>query len=480
MKHISRRKFIGQAGCGAMASTTMLSTLLNLKALNAAAMSDSDVLKADDYKALVCISLDGGNDGYNMLIPTTPTEYADYQSVRQGISINQSDILGLANSVDSSRTFGLHPSMPNIRNLYNQGKAAFVSNVGTLIEPLSVEEFWNETKKAPLGLLSHSDQLQQWMTALPGERAGIGWGGRIADMINEMNNSNGLSMNISMGGTNIFQTGKENIEYAINPRPLNESAITEIFGYNNDWEFNSIKKKAIDNLLDRTYNDIYEDTYINTTRNARDGIFAYRDALDSTLLNTEFEVQLPGDNNHESLTYGLGWVAKMIAAREKLGYKRQTFFVRFGGFDHHDELVNAHSLKLRELDYAMNQFQLAMQEIGTEDSVVSFIISDFARTLRSNGNGTDHAWGNHMMAIGGPVKGQKIYGTYPETINPNENISDVGGGIILPTTSADRYFAELAHWFGVSKSNLEMIFPNLNNFYDYRTDPENPLNFLTI
>jgi len=376
--------------------------------------------------------------------------------------------------------------MPRIQSLFNNGKAAFVANVGTLIEPLTVEELWNESKRVPLGLLSHSDQLQQWMTALPHERAGIGWGGRIADMINQMNDTDGLSMNISMGGTNIFQTGRESIEYTVNPVAFlddagnPQSAINEIYGYSEDGGYNSIKKKAIDELLNRTYSDIYENTYINTARDARDGMLAYQDALGRVNLNTEFQVQIPGDGDHENFTHALGWVAKMIGAREELGFKRQTFFIRFGGFDHHDELINAHSEKLGEIDYAVHQFQLAMQELGTEDCVVSFLISDFARTLRSNGNGTDHAWGNHMMAIGGPVKGKQIYGDYPETLNPAENASDIGGGIVLPTTSADMYFAELAHWFGVSKSNLETIFPNLQNFYDYRTDPGNPLNFLTI
>lgn len=480
MKNLSRRKFIGQAGCAAMTSTTILSSLLNLKALNAAALSDSDVLAAGDYKALVCITLEGGNDGYNMLMPTTPSEYADYANVRSNLAIPQANILGLNTLNTPGRTFGLHPSMPNITNLFNSGKAAFVSNVGTLVEPLTVNEYWSETKKAPLGLLSHSDQIQQWMTALPHERAGIGWGGRIADMINQMNGNTDLSMNISMGGTNIFQTGNQQVEYSMNPVDLNgeESAITEIFGYNDDWEFNSIKKKAIDQLLNRTYSDIYESTFANTSKRARDGMLVFKEALDKVHLDTEFNALYAGTSGEE-LTHGLGWIAKMIAAREELGFKRQTFFVNFRGFDHHDELLDAQSGMLSELDYAVNQFQTAMQELGTEDCVVAFVISDFARTLRSNGNGTDHAWGSNMMTIGGPVKGQNIYGEYPETLDPSNNIYDLGGGIILPTTSADRYFAELANWFGVSKSNLETIFPNLINFYDYRTDPGNPLNFLT-
>lgn len=483
MGRISRRKFLGHAGCAAMTSTTMLNTLLNLKALNAAALSNSAVADANGYKALVCISLSGGNDGYNMLMPTTASEYTDYANVRTNLAIPQGNILPLTTLNTPGRTFGLHPSMPNIQSMYNQGKASFVANVGTLVEPMTVNEFWNQTKKAPLGLLSHSDQLQQWMTAIPDERASVGWGGKIADLINQMNNSpdltpNGntdLSMNISLGGTNIFQTGNESIEYAVDPY----GGITEIYGYNDDWQFNTIKKNAIDELLNRTYTDIYENTYANINKKSRDGWLTYKDALEPINLATDFTPMSPNPDYH-GLTMSLEWVAKMIAARDTLQFKRQTFFVDFGGWDHHDEVINAQSEMLAELDYAMNQFQLAMQELSSENCVVTFLISDFARTLRSNGNGTDHAWGSHMLSIGGPVIGSRIYGSFPETLDPNQSPIDLGGGIVLPTTSADLYFAELAHWFGVSKSDLELIFPNLINFYDYQTDPGNPLNFLTI
>ena len=458
-----------------MSSTTILSTLLNLKALNAAALSNSSVADSEDYKALVCISLGGGNDGYNMLVPTNSMEYSDYASVRSNLAVPRQDLLALNVDNIQGRGFGLHPSMPNITNLFNQGTASFVANVGTLIEPLTVNEFWNQSKKAPLGLLSHSDQQQQWMTAIPHERASIGWGGRIADMINQMNGNPDLSMNISLGGTNVFQTGKESVEYTINPR----EGITEIFGHNDDWEFNSIKKKAIDDILNRTYSDIYRNTYANIGRRAREGWLTYKEALDPIVLNTDFTPSSPNPEYHE-MTMSMEWVAKMIAARNTLGYKRQTFFVSFDGWDHHDEVIIAQSEMLAELDYAMHQFQMAMKELNTENCVVTFLISDFARTLRSNGNGTDHAWGSHMLTIGGPVKGANIYGTFPDTLDPDKNEMDLGGGIIVPTTSADLYFAELAHWFGVSKSDLETIFPNLINFYDYRTNGQNPLNFLTI
>ncbi|MFT4567704.1 MAG: hypothetical protein ACI9FN_002671, partial [Saprospiraceae bacterium] len=463
--HISRRRFMGQTGCGAMASTTLFSTLLNLKALGAAAMSDSSVIGSGDYKAMVCIYLGGGNDSYNMLMPTqadggSMSEYNAYAGIRNEIAIPHAAMTAVnpisgANTIlnplnTGSRNFGLHPSMPRLAQLFNSGKAAFVSNVGTLIEPLTVNEFWNESKRVPLGLLSHSDQTQQWMTALPHERAGIGWGGRISDMVNDMNTNPSLAMGISMAGTNIFQTGGSTNSYSMNGYAsiLNEDGtpntpLRGIFGYDDDWALMQTRTGAIDNMLDKTYSDIYENTYANLTKGGRDGWKAFDSAMRNTQMNTSFRGGVEGSYFE---TNSLGWVAKMIGAREELGYKRQTFFVSMGGWDHHDEVLDAQEAGLNEVDFAINQFQEALKEDGidAEDCVVTFLISDFARTLGSNGNGTDHAWGGNMAVVGGPVKGQRIYGTYPETLDPSNNDYDLGGGIVMPTTSADVYFAEIA------------------------------------
>ena len=114
-------------------------------------------------------------------------------------------------------------------------------------------------------------------------------------------------------------------------------------------------------MLDRTYADIYENTYINTVRSARDGWLTYEEELAKINLTTPF-VAL-NNENYSDVTHGMGWIAKMIGAREPLGYKRQTFFLDFGGWDHHDEVINAQAGQLRELDHAVNQFQQAMARV---------------------------------------------------------------------------------------------------------------------
>ena len=349
-----------------------------------------------------------------------------------------------------------------------------MANVGTLVEPATREDFWAEQKRFPLGLLSHSDQLQQWQTAVPNDRLGEGWGGRIADMINDVNPNQNISMNISLDGNNIFQTGRQTVEYSVGPAGTENAGAKEIRYYGHQEPFFQFRKEAIDNMLDRHYSNIFQRTYTDVIRNARDGFLEFNNAVKDIQFNTEFQ-----DDNW-NFSRSMEMVARTIAARENLGFKRQTFYVGFNGWDHHDEVIISQQNMLSALDEGISSFQSALAEINANDCVVTFVISDFARTLTSNGNGTDHAWGGNVMTVGGPVKGQRVYGKYPETLSiAGDSVEDIGGGILIPTTSADTYFAALAEWFGVSKSNLGDIFPNLGNFYNYSSE-SNPLDFLTL
>ena len=156
-------------------------------------------------------------------------------------------------------------------------------------------------------------------------------------------------------------------------------------------------------------------------------------------------------------------VARTIAARQALGARRQTFFILFGGWDHHDEVLNAQAMMLPVISKALGEFHAAMTELGTLQDVVTFTASDFGRTLTSNGRGSDHAWGGNHMVMGGPVRGGDLYGSYPALFADND--LDTGRGRLIPTTSCDEYFAELALWLGVSPSELTTVIPNLERFY---------------
>ena len=212
---ISRRTFLGQASCAAIGSTTLFSTLLNLKTLNAAAAFNSSVIGGpEDYKALVCIMFSGGIDSYNILVPRSNAAYNEYALTRSNLALARNDLrpVNALNADAEGREFGLHPSLVNMQRLFNNGKLGFVSNVGTLIRPMNKIEYYNGVVPAPLGLYSHSDQIQQWQTGIPHERAAIGWGGKIADLMIAANNNQTISMNISVSGSNIFQNGENTVE----------------------------------------------------------------------------------------------------------------------------------------------------------------------------------------------------------------------------------------------------------------------------
>ncbi|MEM9985954.1 MAG: DUF1501 domain-containing protein [Bacteroidota bacterium] len=451
---LSRRKFLGTASCAAIGSVSLFSGLFNLRAASLLA-SDAHHLRApqSDYKALVCILLAGGNDSFNMLVPTQAGAYQAYTRTRSNQALDANSLLPLqSNGV--TIPYGLHPSMPEVAQLFNQENLAFISNVGTLVEPLSDRrQFENNLKKLPLGLFSHADQIMQWQTSVPQSRSAKGWGGRMADLLQAANASQDISMNISLAGNNTFQAGNEVVEYTISP--LGNGSLG-IRGYQGSSPLNQIRTAAVNNLLERQYQDIFEQTYADITRQAEVNHENFSAAVGNVSLQTPFS---PG-----YLSQSMSMIARTIGAHQTLDMNRQTFFVTYGGWDHHDELLNNQAAMLGIVSKALGEFDAAMRELGLHQQVTTFTISDFARTLTSNGNGTDHGWGGNALVMGGDVKGGQMYGQYPE-LALGQSL-DVGDGILIPTTATDEYFAELALWLGVSRSDLPLVLPNLTNFFD--------------
>jgi uncharacterized protein (DUF1501 family) len=466
--HISRRKFIGQAACGALGSTTLFSTLLNLKSINAASIFNSSVASGSQgYKALVCLMLSGGNDGFNMLIPRNQDEYNQYATTRSNMAIPLQNVRPLTVQNTPGRLFGLHPSLENCQQLFNSGKMAFVTNVGSLIEHVNRQQVWNGSGRIPLGLFSHSDQIMHWQTAIPQDRVAAGWVGKMADMLKDSNGNQNISMNLSLSGTNLLQTGNESVEYTLD----RQHGSVGIRSYDQWPDFFDRHMGAVNNMIDATYLDPFEQSYKEVIRISREGHEQIQDALSGLqVFNTQFS------DNWVSESFEM--IAKMIAVRSQLDMTRQVFFIDFSGWDHHDELLQNHEDMLGILDNALFEFNSALEELDVDDQVTTFGLSEFARTLTSNGNGTDHGWGSNVFVMGGAVNGGNIYGEYPDLRLGQINPLELGGGVLIPTTSADEYFAEIAMWFGVPDSELEFLFPNIDNFYNIGSG--NPLGFLNI
>ena len=446
-KHIlSRRKFIRNAGCAAIGSATLMNTLTNLKFINSAAA----INQFDDYKAMVVILLSGGNDSYNMLVPYGDAEYAQYATTRSNLALSQESLLSLDYTDIAGKQFAVHNAMPNVQSLFNSDKLAFVSNIGTLVEPTTKDQVYNGGAQLPLGLYSHADQVMHWQTAIPQDRVAQGWGGKIADMFSATSEDASISMNLSFAGTNVFQTGNSSVEYTVDPM----YGAIELDGYTEPWEVPTANRNTIDSLIGQYYEDIFKKTYIDVVKVGKEGAEQFNEAIGDVDVNTSF--------SNSQLSQSFKMIAKTIQARETLGLKRQIFFIDFGGFDLHDEVIGEHSVLLAELDTALGEFNTALDEIDMQEAVTTFSLSEFARTLTSNGVGSDHAWGANAFIMGGAVNGGKIYGTYPD-LDLNNSL-ELGGGVFVPTTATDQYFGDICSWFGVENSELLTLFPNIDNF----------------
>lgn len=464
-KGMSRRNFLGTASCAALGSTTLLSSILNLGGANSLAGAALPSGGTGGYKAMVCILLAGGNDSFNMLVPRNGSNYTEYSNARSNLALAQGDLLPINFTDANGKQFGLHPSMPEVQTLFNNGKLSFVSNVGTLVEPTTKSQYLNGGVTVPVGLLSHADQIQQWQTSIPQTRSSKGWGGRMADILQAGNGNQNISMNISLSGTNIFQVGESATEYAIRSSAGGSVGINT---YEGTSPLDMALRGGVESLLDQQYQDIFKSTFVNKIKESQANHEEFSTALSGApLFSTAFS------NNEMSANMEL--IAKSIAVRDTLNVSRQTFFITFGGWDHHDEVLNNQVAMLGVLSKALSEFESALQELGVADCVTTFTMSDFGRTLTSNGNGTDHAWGGNVMVMGDSVNGGQVFGEYPSL--SLDGADDVGGAILLPSISTDEYFAELSKWFGVTNGDLAYVLPNIGNFYDpYSSSP--PIGFM--
>jgi uncharacterized protein (DUF1501 family) len=428
--------------------------------------------QAGDYKALVCIFLFGGNDSGNTVIPYD--DYATYASVRQdsGLALPQASLLPIAVPSLGSR-FGLHPSLTSLHELWGQGKVAVVCNVGPLVEPTTRDSYRNGTVRLPLNLFSHSDQQTQWQTCVSNGASSSGWGGRTADTTAPLNTTFFPPV-VSTAGTPIFTVGNIEQPLAIAAAPTRLDAALRLDGFPNPPDHDPRYLAMQDVLL------IDQDLTVvrgasRVTRNAVGVEHALRFAGDPIV--PPFPL-----NPRTSLGNQLEQVAKLISVRDTLGMSRQIFFCSLGGFDTHSGQVvsgnptgGSHANLLAQVGSAMKAFYDATVTLGVSSQVVTFTLSDFARTQVPNGNlGTDHAWGAHQFVMGDAVLGGDFYGvpgangTVFPTLAPNgPDDTDAGGsarGRWIPTTAIDQYGATLASWFGVPNADIPAVFPNIGRF----------------
>lgn len=478
----SRREFLRNLGCIACGGTA--AALLPQLHMMGTALASTRA--GSGYRALVCVYLSGGNDAWNMLVPFDTTRYNVYATSRSGIYDAGSNPggLGLAlptgaqiaaqkiidgNDANSATNqYFLHAAMPEMTTLFNQGHLAFVVNAGSLTRPITMADYIASSANYPAQLYSHADQTNQWQQAFAAQGITQGWGGLCGDLLKPGNGTPELSPCISIAGANRFQIGASTIPYQ-----MSSSGLTSLNGVCNPStcsgvSTSSVRNTALQTLLGDTYANAFAGEYATVFKRGRDLYDTLAVGLGGTTLTTTF----PSGN---SLASQLQTVAKMIKLSSAQNYAtRQIYFVNLGGFDLHAGMMTGggnHASLLTTLSQALKAFWDSMgpSDVDAQDKVTLFTMSEFARTLQSNGSGSDHAWGTLQMVLGGAVNGGRLYSNGGGSIQgfPDQSLTAPNNfkrGQMIPGIGVEQYAATLAQWMGISTSDCNTIFPNLTQF----------------
>lgn len=470
------------------------------------------------YKALVCLYLDGGNDAWNLLIPGGAAAHAKYVESRNGIynptagngeglAIPRWNGDGFINGQTppasigiAGNQYGVNPFSPELAALYSSGKLAFVPNVGTLIEPTTRSAY--NLRRRPPQLYSHNDQTNLWHQGGGSSSSqSEGWGGRLAGRVAlPASATNGLPPTVTLAGQTRFLTGVEmggTPLFSFSLSTSSTSPATSLSNYSStntsNNQFQQVRRAYLEQLLDAASPQAFTSEYGSIVDRSLE--------LADFVINPAISGIAAADPVNGGGTTGFSWpsgnsladqlrqVARMVRVSTSrpddpgfvspIGANRQVFFVRLGGFDTHDNQISSlgatgHHLLLQRLSQAVDAFSKAMTAIGRDNDVTLFTASDFARTINSNGNGSDHAWGSLQFAVGGMVNGGIVIGRYPTIVLDNSLSGPVNDGAnqgecfqrgqFIPTTATEQYCATFARWMGVSNTELPMIFPNIDNF----------------
>ncbi len=444
----TRRDFMRRA-CLALGASATAQSLASLRSVAAWTQVELDrrPAAAGDYRALVCVFLGGGNDSWNTIVDLDA--YAAYAAPRGSLALPQASLVPIG-TLTGGRHFGLHPSLVDLQALWQARRLALLANVGPLLQPITRADYLAHPELRPINLFSHSDQVYQWHSGTSNPPLPTGWGGRVGDRTAALNGASAFPMVSSIAGVPLFGTGE-----TLRPLELTTQGSLALSGFSGS-ATSQIRYEGLLRLqqVDRSH------AFVRAGGDVLLRSIGANQALSSALasapaLATAFPATSLGDQ--------LKMVARTISVRVPLGVRRQIFFCSLGGFDTHSNQLATQAALLTQVGQALAAFDAAMQELQVSESVTAFTHSDFSRTLKYNGAGTDHAWGACHFILGGSVRGGELYGQWPTLALAGPDDSGSSGRFI-PTTAVDQYASTLALWYGLAPADVPAVFPNIARF----------------
>ena len=434
---ISRRLFINYASKAGVASASA-PLWMNLVSSRAFAQV------AGGYKAVVLVSLPGGNDANNTLVPLDSAEYGQYAAMRSTLALNPST-LNTLNYTSGGRTFGLHNSLKNVAALFNQKRAAVVANVGPLRMPATKAQIQADPTLLPEVMMSHPGGLAQWESSSALAAPATGWGGRMGDQLALLSGT--LPPVLDAGPSSIFTVGNSVQGIAVQADGGNLVALPAGM---------DAAVLAIAQSESTSPNALIAQAAKLRSLSAQQQIVLKQAQAVGASLKTAFP----------SSGFGkvLQTIAQVMGGRSVVGASRQIFYCTQGGYDSHENQVNVHAANLADLDAGLGAFMTALDELGLTNDVLVCTHSDFNRTMQANSTwGTDHAWASHHFLLGGGINGGRVIGTMP-TLELGGSSDFSSQGIWIPTTSVTQMTAAIGGWMGLTKAQQATVFPDLSNF----------------
>lgn len=459
----SRREFI-KTSCRALSMTALATQMSHFGLVSAMAQDKEDAGGTDgaNYKALVCVFLGGGNDSNNMVVPKHTAGFNDYTAARgnQGLALRRDDLLSIMPPTMGAE-FGLHPSLTELHTLWGQGKMAVVTNVGTLVQPLTRAQYQTGSPR-PMQLFSHSDQVAQFRTSISNYNSTTGWGGRLADRTAGLNIGASIPMVTSIAGATIFNSGNNSAPLILAPAPTPLNLVLSLNGFGT----------AADEVARRTAlgrvrgEDLSQSLVQSASAITQQAINVSEQLNQDPTLSVTFPNTMLGNQ--------LRQIAKLLKFRTQLNMSRQIFYVQINGFDTHSGQLTQQTNLLRDVSQSIKAFYDETVAQGISSQVTTFTMSDFNRTFNPAGSGanvgSDHGWAGHHFVVGGAVNGGNFYGRptsngtiFPTLVNGTGDDAETRGRFI-PSVSVEMYAATLSRWFGLSEAEIPLVFPNINNF----------------